>query len=226
MNSPKLLKIIVLSACLGLIFSAEAFSSWPEFSLSSDCFAGSAYGTQASPAFARGQSNLLVVWEDQRIIAKRDIFGARISFEGQILDPIGIPVCTASGHRSSVRVAAGDDNYLAVWEDRREVSSGIYGARIDLQGSVLDPDGFQISAPSPWVETPDVAWDGTNFLVVWSEYRFDTTLCDVYATRVTPEGEILDPSGIQLSFDVVMELYPSVAYNDSIYLVVWEHALG
>ncbi|NIM96984.1 MAG: hypothetical protein GTO24_02525 [candidate division Zixibacteria bacterium] len=226
MNSPKLLKIIVLSACLGLIFSAEAFSSWPEFYLSSDCFAGSAYGTQGSPAFAKGESNLLVVWEDQRIIAQRDIFATRITFDGDILDPIGIPVCTTSGRQIWVNAAWGDGSYLVVWGDSRGPNSEVYGARIDPQGNVLDAEGFPISTGSGWAACPDVAWDGTNFMVVWSHDRYDTTSYDIYASRVTPEGEVLDPRGIQISFDPAMEFTPSIAYADSVYLVTWEHALG
>lgn len=220
------MKIIALSVCFVPWLSAETLSFWPEFSLSSDCFSGSAYGPQLSPALARGQTNLLVAWEDQRIIAERDIFGTRITPEGEILDPIGIPICTASGQQSSVEAVGGDQNYLVVWQDRRGGNSEIYGARIDFQGDVLDPDGFQISTGTGWAESPDVAWDGVNFLVVWSHDRYDTTSYDIYAARVTPDGEILDPRGIQLSFDEVMELYPSITCTDSICLVVWEHALG
>ncbi len=226
MNSPKLLKIIALSACLGLAIPAQAFSSWPEFWLSSNCFLGSAYATQGSPAFATGESNLLVVWEDQRIIAERDIFATRITFDGDILDPFGIPVCTALGRQVWVDVAWGDGNYLVVWGDRRGGNSEIYGARVDPQGNVLDAEGFPISTGSGWAACPDVAWDGTNFMVVWSHDRYDTTSYDIYASRVSPEGQVLDPRGVQISFDPVMELTPSVTCSDSICLVTWEHALG
>jgi hypothetical protein len=225
-NRRNFLKVMVLSVWLILCVSAEALSSWPEFWLSSDCFSGSAHGPQSAPALARGQTNLLVVWEDQRVVAERGVFGTRLTPQGEILDPTGIPICTASGRQSWVNVAWGDPNYLVTWTDTRNGSGEIYGARIDPQGNVLDVDGFPISTGPGWAGCPDVAWDGTNFLVVWSHDRYDTASYDIYASRVTPQGEVLDPEGIQISFDPAMELAPSIAYNNSIYLVTWEHAFG
>jgi hypothetical protein len=225
-NRQKLLKVLVLFICFVPCLSMGASADWPEFPLSSDCFSGNAYGTQSSPAIAARENELLVVWEDQRVFLERDLFATRITQEGEILDPIGIPVCAALGQQTDVKAAAGDQNYLVVWQDRRGGASEIYGARMDLNGIVLDPDGFQISTGSGWAESPDVAWDGENFMVVWSYDRYELTSYDIYATRISSDGQILDPRGIQLSSDDVMELYPSISFCDSLFFVAWEHALG
>ncbi len=209
-----------------LILSGEAFSSWPEFPLSSDCFSASAYATQSLPAIAFGGTNYLVVWEDERISTDRDIFGARVSILGEVLDPIGIKICTVPNMQTGIKVAGGDQNYLVVWTDYRNASDDIYGARVDFSGNVLDPDGFPISTGEGWESYPDVAWDGTNFLVVWSDDRSTTTYDDIYGTRVTSSGQVLDPQGIQISSDLAWEETPSIAYNGSVYFVAWEHALG
>jgi hypothetical protein len=225
-NGQKLLKILVLSVCFIPFPSADVTADWPGSWLSSDCFSGSAYGPQSSSAIAASENKLLVVWEDQRIFLERDVFATRVTQEGAILDPIGIPVCTASGQQTDVKAAAGDQYYLVVWQDRRGGASEIYGTRMDFEGNVLDPDGIQISTGTGWAESPDVAWDGVNYMVVWSYDRYELTSYDIYATRISPDGEVLDPRGIQLSFDNVMELYPSISFCDSLYLVAWEHALG
>lgn len=219
-------KAMMLAFCFILWFSLTAYSSWPEFSLSSKCFLGSAYGTQTTPSVASNGSLALVVWEDERISSDRDVFGARVSTQGEILDPIGIPICTARSLQTGAKVACGDQNFLVVWTDYRNGNYDLYGARVDFAGNVLDPNGFPISAGSWWESFPDVSWDGTNFFVVWSDDRNPATASDIFGARVSPDGVVLDDTGIQISFAPVMELTPSVSYNGSIYLVAWEHALG
>ena len=220
------LKIFVLFVVFCLCSYENAFSSWPEFQLSTDCFPGSAYGIQSSPAVAFGGTNYLVVWEDERVNTDRDIFGARVSPTGEVLDPIGIPIYVYANLQTGVKVAAGDQNYLVVWTDYRDASYDVYGARVDFSGNVLDPGGFPISNTYNWESYPDVAWDGTNFFVVWTDDRSVTTYDDIYGTRISPAGEVLDPDGIQISNTTAFEETPSIAYNGSVYFVAWEHALG
>lgn len=216
----------MLPLCVVFCFGKNGLASWPTFPLSAHCNPGSAVGTQSSAWVARGAQNLLVVWVDERISTRKDIFCTRISPSGEVLDPIGIPVCTTSAVQNWVSVAGGDQVYLVVWTDSRNGNYGIYGARVDAYGNLLDPEGIAISTGSGWAGFPDAAWDGDNFLVAWSHDKYTPTSYDIYATRVTTAGEVLDPRGIQISSDSVMELYASVAYNGSTYFVVWEHALG
>lgn len=215
-------KVFMSSLCIILLLSVTAYSSWPEFWLSNGCFSGSAYGTQISPSITSNGTISLVVWEDERINSERDIFGARVSAQGEILDPSGIPICTASNLQTEAKAACGEENFLVVWTDYRNGSYDVYGARIDYSGNVLDPNGFPISAGSWWESSPDVSWDGTNFFVVWADERNYSSASDIFGTRVTPGGEVLDDSGIQISFGPQMEVIPSISCNGSTYLVVWE----
>jgi hypothetical protein len=209
-----------------ILSSSSVFSSWPEFPLSSDCFPGTAYAAQSTPAVAFGGTNYLVVWEDERINTDRDIFGTRVSTSGEVLDPIGIPICVYTNLQTGVKVAGGDQNYLVVWADYRNASYDIYGTRVDFYGNVLDPGGFPIAASLNWESYPDVAWDGTNFFVVWTDDRSVTTYDDIYGARISPAGEVLDPNGIQISNTTAFEETPCIAYNGLVYFVAWEHALG
>jgi hypothetical protein len=220
-KTPKFCSTLVLSLGFLLCFPTSSFSSWPDFSLSPECFSGWAYGSQLAPSLARGETNLLAVWEDERITTEKDIFCTRLTYDWEILDPVGIPVCLASGWQTAPVVAAGGEIYLVVWQDYRAETYDIYGARIDADGNVLDPDGFPICMGGWWAETPHVAWDGENFLVVWSDDR-DMISLDVYGTRVTPDGAVLDGSGFRISSETLRELTPRATYNGSNYLVVWE----
>lgn len=219
-----LTRVAVLLVIASFCLSGEAISSWPDFWLSSDCFSGSPEGDQTKGSVAFDGTNFLVVWEDERNNEK-DIFGARISLQGEILDPVGIPICTYQNVQSQAEVAWGGENYLVVWQDWREGSWSVYGARVDADGNVLDPDAFPIAGGAEWVGSPAVAWDGTNFFVVWSHYKPET-FYDIYGTRVTPDGEVLDLEGILISATYQFELNPSIAYNGSVYFVAWEHDQG
>ncbi|MEO0181947.1 MAG: hypothetical protein ABIL40_00540 [candidate division WOR-3 bacterium] len=65
-------------------------------------------------------------------------------------------------------VAFANNQYYVFWTDyRNSPIYALYGARVSATGTVIDLNGkfqFQDSC-----FTPAVAYDGTNFLVVWRE---------------------------------------------------------
>jgi hypothetical protein len=81
--------------------------------------------------------------------------------------------------------------------------------------SICTADGIQ--------GDPDVAFDGNNYMVVWSDLRFAGNNA-VYGTRVTPAGAILDPAGIQIGpVNGTYQKEPSIIFIDDKYFVVWGH---
>ncbi|MFP2931683.1 hypothetical protein ACLESO_42170 [Pyxidicoccus sp. 3LG] len=67
--------------------------------------------------------------------------------------------------RPGVGVAFDGKQYLVVWQDER--SGGVFGARVK-DGKVLDPGGFPLNLGTRLDDgEPRVAWDGTQFVVVW-----------------------------------------------------------
>src|SRR5206468_1619647 len=95
-------------------------------------------------------------------------------------------------------VASDGTNYLVVWQDAREVNaSDIYAARLRQDGNVLEPNGFPVSADTNGQYEPDVAFDGVDFLVVWSQFAQGTPpgyQDDIYGARVSRNGVVLDPA--------------------------------
>lgn len=115
-------------------------------------------------------------------------------------------------------------NYFVVWDqavlmpgDISYTSDGIYGARINQNGMVLDSVNIPIAIGN--YRWPDVSFDSTNYLVIWEK---DSA---VYGSRITTEGIILDPNGIRISHSEGY-WFPVVAFNGTNYLIVWKGRTG
>jgi hypothetical protein len=173
------------------------------------------------PAVASDGSNFLVVWRDQRS-GSGDIYGARISQAGIVLDPTGIVICPNISYQHSPDIAFDDTNYLVVWQDYRNGANyDIYGARVAQTGTVIDPAGIAISTASGDQYDPRIAFDGTNYMIAWEDYR-NGVFCDIYGARVTQSGNILDTSGIAVSTFSTDQAAPSIVFNNTNFLVAWQ----
>lgn len=171
------------------------------------------------PSVAYDGANYLVVWEDGY-----NIYGSRVDPSANVLDPEGFEISAVPGVQAFPSVAFDGANYLVVWFHFRELSGeGIFGARVDPSGTVLDPGGVPISfATDHWYGLPSVAFDGTNYLVAWGDNRYVDPYIDIYGARVDQSGSVLDSSGFGISTAPGRQSYPSVAFDGTHYLVVWE----
>ena len=165
-------------------------------------------------------TNYLVVWMDSRSGSNWDIYGARVSKSGVVLNPGGIAISTATGDQVLPTVGFDGTNYLVVWTDSRSGSYDIYGARVSVGGVVLDPGGIAISTAASYQGRPAVAFDGTNYFVVWEDYRSGSNW-DIYGARVSVAGVVLNPGGIAISTATGDQELPTVGFDGTNYLVVW-----
>ena len=192
------------------------------------------------PALAFDGGNCLVVWAATRSQSDPDtygfdIYGARVTPAGVVLDPAGIAISTAADWQWQPSVAFDGENFLVAWARSCGWDSlhlmylyDIYGARVTPAGIVLDTAGIAISpAASIWPSNPGIGYDGENFLVVWSDNLGGPLSLDIYGTRVTPAGVVLDTVGIAISTDTIYnENYPTLAFDGANSLVVWHDQRG
>jgi len=122
-------------------------------------------------------------------------------------------------------VAFDGTNYLVAWNKfANDFQYEIYGARVTSAGSGLGE--FPIfTAPGEQI-FPALAFDGTNYMVVWRDTRSGSgpsSDTDVFGTRVTPGGTVLDPLGIAIATAPGIQQPSGIVFDGTNYFVVWDH---
>jgi len=147
------------------------------------------------------------------------ILGARVKPDGQVLDVP--PFHVSDRFRGALRAAVAFDgaNYFVVWEGEDAGGPAVLGTRVTPGGLVLDPNEIVISRHAP-SGMPTIAFDGSDYLVAWADDR--NGYQDIYATRVSPGGTVLDPIGIPIATAPQTQNAPRVAFGGENFLVVWQ----
>jgi len=131
----------------------------------------------------------------------------------------------AENFQERPQLAFDGTNYFSVWEDSRHDGTSltaIYGARTAPDGRALDSVGIAISAVDDYAKHfPAVAFDGTNYLVVWQGYNPGSGNQDLYGARVSRAGAVLDPGGFLISSAAGHQFFGCVAFSGTNYLVAW-----
>lgn len=177
---------------------------------------------EEDPVITWDGKNYVVVWQTNRKDPDNyDVYGARLSPEGRVLDPQGFSISIAPSNQLFIDVAWGEGQCLAVWQDLRSRQRWeIYGARLRSDGSVRDPEGIPIAVGRQNAEHPQVAWDGKNFLVVWMEENKGSGW-DIAGVRISPEGKVIDRERIFMTRGPRDQTRPALAWGKNHYLVVW-----
>ncbi len=173
-----------------------------------------------SPAVAFDGTNYLVAWQAS-VGGSYNIYGDRVAQDGAVLDTLGITISAGVADEVYPSVASDGDCYLVVWQDERNGDPDIYGAPVSTDGTVLDPAGIPIRIAVANQEDPCVCYDGTNYLVVWSNYWDNNTWYDIHGARVSPDGTVLDPEGFVISGSGRHQWHQSITFGGTNYLVVW-----
>jgi hypothetical protein len=182
---------------------------------SSSVAIGASYATDhAVEAFDGG---FLVVWEMHpthdnpwasvgvRAVSKLNVPGTQV-----ILG-------STSAYNTQPELAVGDSTALVVWKRgpgsslTEDILARRIGPGVTLLGANID-----VSTASLAQQSPQVGFDGDQFIVAWQDtranaatYLFDKRT-DIYASRVTLAGAVLDPAGMPLATDFMPEASPTV----------------
>ncbi|MDP1916237.1 MAG: Ig-like domain-containing protein [Myxococcales bacterium] len=176
---------------------------------------------QGLSSVAWGAGEYLVVWCEPGPQVDGGVRWAvravRVTPGGRV---VGAPILvTELNTNTAPIVSSSGSGYLVVWGDPRTGLSDVVAARLDLDGGLLDLDGIEVTTATHVQVPSDVAWDGTNYLVVWSDRSLGVD--DVVGARVSPDGSVLDPVGIPVSRAPGPQWWPVLAWGDGGFLVAW-----
>jgi hypothetical protein len=142
-------------------------------------------------------TNWSVMWKDLDSTGSRWILvGSNVTPDGTVTNPGGRTLRQTAGNNfiGFADLAFAGDEYLGTWLEygADAVSPVIKAQRFT---TALAPVGSPVTVDSyspSRAYRPNVATDGTNFLVTWSEDRY--AYRQVFAARVSHAGAVLDPN--------------------------------
>jgi len=116
---------------------------------------------------------------------------------------------SAHASQDAPEIAAGNNGFLAVWQDLRTSPFvgppfSTEGRGFDIYAQLLDAGGapvgrpFLITSKFGDQKLPQVAWNGQNWLVTWVGPNSTQWNQLIEGMRIAPDGTILDPDAIAI----------------------------
>jgi hypothetical protein len=164
----------------------------PELQVDLPVLTGAA-GEQSAPGAAGDGRGLLVAWRST--MWRNEIRAARMTPDGEVLDPVGVLVDGFERSEGPVVVAQGGGAFLVAWEKE---PACVYVSRVTTDGVLAVGAPLLVNqGPSDTSSRgPAVAWNGSSFWVLWSR---NGEAAGVYGARVSPDGRLLDATPVKLA---------------------------
>ncbi|MEQ1572028.1 MAG: hypothetical protein ABMA64_40750, partial [Myxococcota bacterium] len=164
-------------------------------------------GYTVRPTTAGGVDQMLVAWSTAAPAGDLDLQGLAVHADGTFGAPTDLARSTPAQTRPAIAGDAG--GWLVVAKSETSTDTAILGWRTDVAGTALDGAPIEL-ARGEGLTDPAVAWNGSVWLVVWSD-----PYAGVSGLRVDPTGAVLDPAPIPF----LLGLEPAVAASGSTFLV-------
>jgi len=183
--------------------------------------------TNFLPAVAFDGVNYLVVWQ-KFCDGGYDIFGSFVTPGGVVQGEFEI--FSAPGEQSFPAAAFDGTNYLLAWRDTRTgFGPDIVGTMVTPAGMVLNSTGIPIATASGFQgNQPQIAFDGTNYLVVWEDIKtlgFSPPVDGrILGRRIAPDGTLLDGPAESDGIVITSEPFshsPTATFDGTNFLVAW-----
>jgi hypothetical protein len=174
-----------------------------------------ATGIQWAADVAFGGGNYMVIWSDARAGSGYQIYTARVSPAGSVLDPSGVQIGPATAtYQYFPSIVYDGTRFFSVW--------GYYLSPYAVTGRFINANGtpygdtIQLATASAYVYGTRLAYSGSNFLVSWMEYGGANLLKGlIVSASGTPVGS---PFTIA---DTVMYMSSGLRWDGGKYLVTY-----
>ena len=195
---------------------------------------------QKDPAVATNGESYLVVWNDGRRLEQghgEDIYGQMIAGTGSLSDPNFIISQNNYPSDNPIGIATDGTSYFVAW---MEEVGGYESREWDIYGRLVTSSGTLAGNEVNIVEKaggqyfPSLAFDGTNYLAVWTDMANDLNKNGYYdpgeGTGSDISGIFLDTSGNPVGSEFIIsdvlndQLGAGVCFRAEKYFVGWTDA--
>jgi hypothetical protein len=124
------------------------------------------------PSVAWNGQRYLAVWSRDDGDRRHSVLGARITTAGAVQDPAAISIAEGDGSHTEP-VVARNGPFLVAWrEERSGRADGIYAARVDDTGAVLDPTSLVVAAGADGGKEPEITrGPGARWSISYTRFR-------------------------------------------------------
>ncbi|MFO7537148.1 MAG: CSLREA domain-containing protein, partial [Chloroflexota bacterium] len=149
---------------------------------------------------------------------------AEATFGPWLLEDLLISTTIASGDPAAV--AFDGLNYLVVWSQLTDYQEETF--LLDVYGRLVNKAGEPITDPFPIVakpanqSQPDVAFNGTYYLVVWKDNHGSHSWDTINGRAVAIDGTTLGSEQVISTASHNSRSYPAVASDGTDFMVVWQ----
>ncbi|QSQ19174.1 tandem-95 repeat protein [Pyxidicoccus parkwayensis] len=143
---------------------------------------------------ATSGTDILVAWVGASGSVHDPVYTSRLNLEGAPLTE-KILVSSSSHTQLSPSVASDGHHHLVVWTEPNALPQGsdIFGTFLDDAGVEVTPGGFAITQAARNQQAPAVAFDGTHFLVTWTETLSNADDHAIMGRRIPAFGAPVTP---------------------------------
>lgn len=181
---------------------------------------------QSSPAVVYNGENHIVVWGDEKYSGKSLITAARVTPQGVVIDTGNFVGGSGDHYEYNPHLDFDGNRCLVAWFNH-EAGDSICGRFIN--SSALPEDSIlvisQIYSFFPLVPAPKIAFDNSNYFIVWHDKLPDSTNYDICGQFVSPSGGLVGTT-VMIASDTCSQINPALAFDGVTYLVVWSEPSG
>ena len=179
-----------------------------------------AMNSHRNAVFTTSASGQLAAWSDSRAFGS-DIMARRYSATGEQLDgnPGARTVSDATYEQRATAIASSGTQYLVAWSDARNPTFDLFAARFLDDGTNLDPAGIPISVAPNNQLAPDIASNGSVFMIAFHDQSVGGN--DIAGAIVTSTGTV---TRFDISRAAMTQQNPTIAWDPagSVFVVAWE----
>lgn len=188
-------------------------------------------GISTLPTLLWARDEWVIAFTDNRT-GGNEIYLARLDSTGALIDEVRVSDADESGSSIS-DVAATETGFGVVWNDKRDAALWEI-SRFNPYFVLLDAEGAPLTenvrldenhATDDIALNPALAWDGTHFGVVWSDFRGVELGQQLFFQQIDAagslSGENIRVTGFADEDSGGKAEYPDILWSGSSYMVVW-----